>query len=157
MGFVKGFGLAALLCTFALAAVAQEAFDACEVFTAQDAEAALGTGVFEATVFKGKRPKVVPECKYTASKDGKNLSASAQFRFARNEADMRQAFADARMELQTKPLVITGQEAFWSGKTGTLHLRKGRTWVSVVVGPDKTTDRDMETARKVAEGIAKKL
>ena len=36
-------------------------------------------------------------------------------------------------------------------------MRKGRTWVTVSVGPEKTSDRDMETARKVAEGIAKKL
>ena len=157
MGIAKRIGLALLIAALPGMAAAQEAFDACEVFTAKDAEAALGADVFEATVFKGKRPKVVPDCKYTASKDGKNLAATAQFRFARNEADMRQAFADARMDLQTKPLVITGQEAFWSGKTGQLHLRKGRTWVTVSVGPDKTADRDMETARKVAEGIAKKL
>jgi len=157
MGIAKGLGLAITLCTAASSALAQDGFDACELFTAQDAEAALGTGVFEATVFKGKRPKVVPDCKYTASKDGKNLSATAQFRFARNESDMKQSFGDARMDLQTKPLVITGNEAFWSAKTGTLHMRKGRAWVTLSIGPDKVTDRDMETARKVAEGIAKKL
>ena len=157
MGITKGFGLAVFLATFALPSAAQEAFDACDVFTMKDAEEALGTGVFEATVFKGKRPKVVSDCKYTASKDGRNLAASAQFRFARTEADMRQSFADARMELQTKPLSITGHEAFWSGKTGQLHLRKGRTWLTVAVGPEKPGERDVEAARKVAEAIAKKL
>jgi hypothetical protein len=157
MRLAKVIGIAFVIAALPGVAAAQEAFDACEVFTVKDAEAALGGDVFEATVFKGKRPKVVTDCRYTGSKDGKSLSATAQFKFARNESDMRQAFADARMELQTKPLVITGQEAFWSGKTGTLHMRKGRTWVTVSVGPEKPVDRDMETARKVAEGIAKKL
>jgi hypothetical protein len=156
MGIVR-FGLAVLVGTFGLSAAAQEAFDACDIFTAKDAETALGTAAQEATVFKGKRPKVVTDCKYTASKDGKSLAASAQFKFARTEADLRQAFGDARLELQTKPLVITGSEAFWSGKTGQLHLRKGRTWVTVSVGPEKPADRDLEAARKVAEAIAKKL
>ena len=157
MMIAKGFGLGIVLCALASPAAAQEAFDACEIFTAQDAEAALGTGVFEATVFKGKRPKVVTDCKYTAQKDGKALAAMAQFKFARTESDMRQTFADARMDLQTKPLVITGNEAFWSAKTGTLHMRKGRAWLTVSVGPEKPVDRDMETNRKVAEAIAKKL
>ena len=68
-----------------------------------------------------------------------------------------ESFGDARMELQTKPLSIAGQEAFWSGKTGQLHMRKGRTWVTLSVGPDKPGDRDVEAARKLAETIAKKL
>jgi len=157
MNVTKSLGLAVILGSLAIPVIAQDAFDACEIFTVQDAEAALGTAPQEATVFKGKRPRVVPDCKYVASKDGRNLLASAQFRFARTEADMRQSFGDARMELQTKPLSIGGQEAFWAGKTGQLHMRKGRTWVTIAVGPDKPGDRDVEAARKVAETIAKKL
>ena len=157
MNVAKSWGLALLLGSLAIPAFAQDAFDACEILTADDAKAALGTDVFEATVFKGKRPKVVPDCKYTASKDGRNLSASVHFRFARSEADLGQSFSDARMEMQTKPLSVGGQPAFWAGKKGELHMRKGRTWVVVVVGPDKPGDRDMEAARKVAEMIAKKL
>ena len=148
---------ATLLGVFAMNAAAQEGFDACEVFTAQDAEAALGTQVQEATVFKGKRPKVVPECKYTSFKDGKAAAATVHIRVARTEADAKQSFADARLEMQTKPLVVAGNEAFWAGKSGMLHMRKGRVWMTVAIGPDKPADRDMETARKTAEALAKKL
>src|SRR4029078_7657902 len=90
-------------------------------------------------------------------KDGRSLLASAQFRFARTEADMRQSFGDARMELQTKPLSIGGPGAVCGGKTGQLHMRKGRTWVTLSVGPEKPGDRDVEAARKLAETIPKKL
>ncbi len=96
-------------------------------------------------------------CNYTGSKEGRNVAASAQFRFARTEADMRQAFADARMELQTKPLFVAGNEAFWSARTGQLYVRKGRAWMTLAVGSDKQTERDMETTRKLAEALVKKL
>jgi hypothetical protein len=157
MKSAKRLGLAVILGALAIPVAAEDAFDACEVFTAKDAESVLGATAQEATAFKGKRPKVVPECKYTAAKDGRNLAASAQFKVARTEAEARQAFGDARMELQTKPLTVAGQEAFWSAKVGQLHLRKGRAWLTVAVGPEKPADRDMETARKLAETLAKKM
>lgn len=157
MRITKGLGLALLLAALPMGAIAEDAFDACEVFTPQEAEAALGTAAREATVFKGKRPRVVTTCSYAGSKDGRNVAASAQFRFGRSDSEVRQAFADARMELQTKPLMINGQEAFWSGRTGQLHLRKGRTWMTLSVGPDKPTERDVESARKLAEALVKKM
>ncbi len=157
MKIARVLGLAVFVGMWPVCAAAQEAFDACDVFTAKDAEAALGTAANEATVFKGKRPKVVMACNYTGSKDGRNVAASAQFRFARTEADMRQSFADARMELQTKPLFIDGNEAFWSARTGQLYVRKGRAWMTLAVGPDKQTERDLDTARRLAEALVKKL
>ena len=60
---------AAMLAAFACHAVAQEAFDACEVFTQADAEAALGTTAQPEPVNpKVKRPKVVSKCTYTGSR-----------------------------------------------------------------------------------------
>ena len=141
----------------AFPAVAQEAFDACDVFTPVEASALLGTVASETHAFKGKRPKVVMQCSYSGSKDGRTVSASAQFRFARSEAEMREAFAVARLELQTKPVLIAGNEGFWSARTGQLYFRKGRAQVTLAVGPDKVAERDMEAARKLAETIAKKL
>ena len=141
-----------------LAAHAQDAFDACEVFTVADAEKALGTAASGEPVNpKVKRPKVVSACAYTGSKDGKAVAAKAQFRFARNEAESHRAFEDARLQLQTKPMLMPGAEAFWSGKTGEMHVRKGRTWVTVSAGPAAVNERDLEAARKLAEAIAKKL
>ena len=157
MKVVKGLGLAVWLAALAPGAAAQEAFDACDIFTAQDAEAAMGTAAVETSNFKGKRPRVVMTCNYSGSKDGKALTASAQFRFARSDAEMRQAFADARLEQQTKPVLIAGNDAFWNGRTGQLHLRKGRAWVTLSVGPEKQGDRDLEPARKLAEALAKKM
>ena len=141
-----------------LAALAQDAFDACNVFTAADAEKALGTAAAGEPVNpKAKRPKVVAACTYTGFKEGKPVAAKAQFRFARSDAEAQRAFDDARMQLQTKPMLMSGAEAFWSGKTGEMHVRKGRTWVTVSAGPATVKDREVESARKLAEAIAKKL
>jgi hypothetical protein len=149
--------LAILLGAFCAAAAAEDAFDACDVFTAKDAEGALGTTVVETSSFKGKRPKVVMNCQYAGMKDGRAFTAGAQFRFAKNEAEMRQAFGDARLELQTKPLMIDGNDAFWSAKTGQLYVRKGRASLTIAVGPAKVVERDPEAARKLAEALVKKL
>jgi hypothetical protein len=60
--------------------------------------------------------------------------------------------------VQTKPLMIPGIEgAFWSAKTGQMNLRKGRTWLTLSVGPPKLSERDMEQARRLAEVLGKKL
>ena len=157
MRFAKGLGLAILLGAFCVPAAAEDAFDACDVFTAKDAEGALGTTVVETSSFKGKRPKVVMNCQYAGMKDGRAFTAGAQFRFAKNEAEMRQAFSDARLELQTKPLMIDGNDAFWSAKTGQLYVRKGRASLTIAVGPAKVVERDPEAARKLAEALVKKL
>lgn len=141
-----------------LAASAQDGFDACNVLTAADAEKALGTAAApEPANPRVKRPKVVAACVYHGFKDGKAVAAKAQFRFARNEAEASRAFEDARLQLQTKPILMSGAEAFWSGKTGEMHLRKGRTWVTASAGPAAVNERDLEPARKLAEAIAKKL
>lgn len=141
-----------------LPALAQDAFDACEVFSAADAETALGTAAAGEPVNpKARRPKVVTTCAYSGFKDGKAVAARAQFRFSRSEADAQRAFEEARLQLQTKPMLMRGAEAFWSGKTGEMHVRKGRTWMTVSAGPAAVNERDVEAARKLAEAIAKKL
>ena len=141
----------------AAAAFAQD-FDACTVFTAADAEQALGTSAAgEPQNPKVKRPKVVTACTYTGTKEGKSVAASAQFRFGRTDADVKQAFDEARLALQTKPLFISGNEAFWSARSGELHVRKGRTWITLAVGPAKPEEREADPARKLAEILAKRI
>jgi len=140
------------------AAWAEDVFDACEVFTQAEAELALGTAAAGETFNpKVKRPKVIPVCTYNGFKDGKPVAASVQFRFGKTEADAQHAFDDARMQFQTKPMLISGADAFWSAKTGQMNLRKGRTWVTVSVGPAKLGERDVADAKKLAEILAKKL
>ena len=149
---------AAIATVLALPAHAQDAFDACVVFTQADAEAALGTAAAGEPVNpKVRRPKVVTTCNYTGFKDGKAVAANAQFRFGRTDADAQRAFDDARLQYQTKPMYISGADAFWSAKTGQMNVRKGRTWVIVSVGPAKLTEREMEHAKKLAEILVKKL
>lgn len=149
----------AALSVIAAPAAAQDAFDACDVFTQADAETALGTAAQGEPVNpKVKRPKVVPVCTYSGFKDGKPVAASAQFRFGKSEAEAQRAFDEHRMQVQTKPLMMSGVEGvFWSAKTGQMNLRKGRTWITVSVGPPKLNERDMEQARKLAEVIVKKF
>jgi hypothetical protein len=143
---------------FAVPAHAQDAFDACDVFTQADAEAALGTAAQPEPVNpKVKRPKVVTKCTYNGFKEGKPVAATAEFRFGRNEGDVRGAFNEHRMAVQTKPILLPGAEGFWSSKTGQMNLRKERTWVTLSVGAPKITDRDPDQARKLAELLAKKI
>lgn len=151
-------GVAAFAAAIGTQAWGEEAFDACEVFTQDDAQNALGTAASGEPVNpKVKRPKVVAMCTYTGFKDGKPVAASAQFKFGKTEADARSAFEEHRMQVQTKPMLISGTEAFWSAKTGQMNLRKGRAWVTVSVGPQKLGERDLNDAKKLAEILAKKM
>ena len=151
--------MAAVACAAAMHAPAQEAFDACNVFTQEDAGKALGAPAEpEPQNPKVKRPRVVLGCSYHTTKEGKPVSATASFKFARTADEQARAFDEARLQLQTKPMLMSGgAEAFWAGKTGQMHVRKGRTWVVLQVGPANVRERDFETARRAAEAIVKKL
>jgi hypothetical protein len=85
------------------------------------------------------------------------VAASVQFRFGKSDAEAQDAFEDARLKYQTKPLLIAGTRAFWNSHTGQLDLSKGRTWISVSVGPEKPAERDMDQAKKLAEILATKI
>jgi len=139
-------------------AKAQEAFDACEVFTQAEAQKALGGPMEPEPVNpKARKPRVVSTCTWLYKKDAKPASASVTFRFARSEDDAQRAFDGERLKFQTKPMLIGGASAFWSAKLGTLQLLKGRTWVVISVGGDKPADRDAEASKKVAEALEPKL
>ena len=142
----------------AAAAPQEEPFDACAIFTQADAEKALGTAAQPEPVNpKARRPRVVTTCTYTGTKDGHPVAAIAQFRFARTEPEARGAFEDARLQYQTKPMLLPGLEAFWSGKTGQMHVRKGRAWLTVSVGGAKPAERELDPAKKLAEALATKI
>ena len=151
--------LAALVAAAAVVPVfAEEAFDACAVFTQEEASKALGTAaVSEPVNPRAKRPKMVPACSYNAVKDGTRIAATVTFRFGKSNEEVQKAFEDARMKLQTKPMLISGADAFWSAKTGEMTLRKGRAWMTVAVGPAQLDLRDVNDAKKLAEVLARKL
>jgi hypothetical protein len=150
--------VAAAFAFAASGALAQDAFDACQVFTQEEAQRALGVPAEPEPVNpKAKRPKVIPTCTWWGSKDGKPVSASATFKFARSEADLQRAFEEEKLRFQTKPMLIGGATAFWSAKQGALQLLKGRTWLVVAVGGAKPAERDLESAKRLAEVLAKKL
>jgi hypothetical protein len=142
----------------ALPARAEDAFDACTVFTADDAGKAMGApATGEPANPKVKRPKVVLTCTYTGSKEGKPVSANVQFKFHANNDAALKAFDESRLQLQTKPMLMTGADAFWSGKTGQMFLRKGKAMVIVQVGSPKVNERDVGDAKKLSEILVKKL
>jgi hypothetical protein len=148
----------AAIALFTAGASAEERFDACDILTQADAEQALGTtAAAEPVNPKARRPKVVTSCTYNGFKDGKPVAATAQFRFARSDAEMDQAFEEARLKFQTKPFLLPGAEAFWSGKLGQMSVRKGRTWVTLTVGPAKAQDRDDAEAKKLAVVLIPKI
>ena len=47
--------------------------------------------------------------------------------------------------------------AFWAGKAGQMHVRKGRAWITLTVGPAAVRERELESAKKLAETLVKKL
>jgi hypothetical protein len=61
------------------------------------------------------------------------------------------------MQFQTKPMLIEGAQAFWAGKQGEMMLRKGRTWITISVGPAMPTQRDLNETRRLAEILVKKM
>lgn len=149
---------AALVACAGGVALAEESFDACAVFTQEEASRALGSAANPEPVNpKAKRPRMVPACSYNAMKDGAPIAATVTFHFGKTNEEAQRAFEDARMKLQTKPMLISGAEAFWSAKTGEMTLRKGRTWMMVAVGPAQVTQRDLNDAKRLAEVLAKKL
>src|SRR5262252_5277025 len=97
-------GVAAFLAAMGIPAfAAEEAFDACDVFTQAEAETALGTTAATDPVNpKVKRPKVIPVCTYKGFKDGKQVAAMVQFRFGKTDGDAERAFEDERLKSQTK-------------------------------------------------------
>jgi hypothetical protein len=158
LGVAAIVGASALVPIAARAAAQEETFDACDVFTTDDAQAALGvTAAAEPVNPKVKKPKIILTCTYTGFKDSKPVAATVQFRFGKTNEEAQRAFDDARLQYQTKPLLISGAESFWSSKTGQLNLRKGRVWLTISVGSPKVNERDMADARKLAETMIKKL
>src|SRR5438045_5360743 len=78
-------------------AFAQEAFDACEIFTVEDAQKILGKDAAAEPVNpKVKRPKVIPSCTYHATRDGAKVAATAVFKWGKTNEDTQRAFEDAR-------------------------------------------------------------
>ena len=148
---------AALAAAFCAPAAAQEAFDACNVFTQEDAEKALGAAAAGENVNAKKRPRVVMQCSYSGVKEGKPVTASAQFKVLRNNEEAQRAFDEARLQHQTKPMLLSGAEAFWAGKAGVLHVRKGKAWMTLAVGPARLAERDVNHAKKHAEILVAKL
>jgi hypothetical protein len=158
MGYMRMMAAAAMAVASMTAARAQDAFDACDLFTIDEARRVLGANAEAEPVNpKARKPKVVATCTWWASKDGKPVSASATFRFARNESDARRAFDEEKLKFQTKPMLIGDATAFWSAKQGALQMLKGRTWVVVSVGGAKPVDRDMDASKRVAEALEKKF
>ena len=150
--------LAALLAAGTTGSQAQEPFDACAVFTETEAKLALGGNVEpEPQSAKTRRPKFAPTCTWWSSKDGKSISASATFRFARSVSDARPAFDEERLNFQTRPMLIDGAPAFWSAKQGVVQVLRGRVWLVVAVGGTKPAEREEEAARKLAEALVRKL
>jgi hypothetical protein len=159
---LKVLGVAAVLGAAAFVPLAaravEETFDACDVFTSDDAEKALGVAAAAEPVNpKVKKPKVILTCTYTGFKESKPVAATVQFRFGKTPEEAQRAFDDARLQYQTKPLLMSGADAFWSSKTGQLNLRKGRTWATISVGSPKLSERDMADARKLGEILLKKM
>lgn len=131
-------------------------FNACALFTADDAAAILGTAV-EQEVFKSKAPKVQPNCVYTAKPDGKTLLVSVQFRFYRSAAEAVAALKEARLEARGQPLILGGQDAYWHPKQALLVVTKGNSIVTITAGPARENERLPELARKAAEKLLPKL
>ncbi|MBL8515875.1 MAG: hypothetical protein JNM76_02805 [Betaproteobacteria bacterium] len=131
-------------------------FNACALFTAEDATAVLGAPA-EPEATKGKPPKVQPNCVYTATADGKPVLLSVQFRFFRSPAEAVAAVKEARLEARGRPFIIGGQDAYWHPKQAHLVITKGQAVVTITAGPLRESERVPEPARKAADVLLPKL
>jgi hypothetical protein len=147
--------LIALILALPLSAFGQgkDAFDACQVLTQADAEKALGKAVAVPELPKGKKPVVSATCTWMAGED----SVSAQFIGAKTDAEAKKAFDEMRLQFQTKPVMMSGMEGFWGGKTGKFYALKGRTAVIVGLGSPRLNERDADKTRKLAEALLAKM
>ena len=131
----------------------RDAFDACQVLTQADAEKALGKAVAVPELPKGKKPVVSATCTWMAGED----SVSAQFIGGKTDAEVKKAFDEMRLQYQTKPVMMSGMEGFWSAKTGKFYALKGRTAVIVGLGSPKLNERDAEKTRNLAISLLAKM
>jgi hypothetical protein len=131
----------------------KDVFDACQVLTQEDAEKALGKPVAVPELPKGKKPVPSATCTWTAGED----SVSAQFIGAKTDAEVKKAFDEMRLQYQTKPVMMTGIEGFWSAKTGKFYALKGRTAVIVGLGSPRLNERDADKSRKLAVALLDKM
>lgn len=151
-----------LLCLIGLAWMAPVSaqmprdFHACLLFTAEDASAVLG-GPAETEQVKGKPAKTATQCTYLRQENGKSLSATASFRFFRSPAEALSTLKESRLEVRGRPLIISGQDAYWHPKAGHLVVAKGNSVVVLQVGSAADNEREPEPARKAAERLLPRM
>lgn len=157
MKFFRTMLVIGLVAANAVVAQAPKEFDACRVFTAEDAGKVLGVPATQDIV--SSKVKVVLACNYTStSGDAKTLQvAGASFRFARSDGEARRSFSEARLEVRGKPMMVAGKDAFWVEKLGQLNVLKGNTWLTVSAGPVGMQGRDATPAIKLAEILLPKI
>lgn len=131
-------------------------FNACDLLTVDEASTLLGAAAVPEAI-KGKPPKIVPNCVYTSTVDGMPMALAIGFRFFKAPADALAALREARLEGRGRPLIISGQDAYWHPKLAHLVVNKGAMILTITAGPPKENERAPELARKVAERILPKL
>jgi hypothetical protein len=131
-------------------------FNACLLFTAEDAGSVLG-GPAEQELVKGKAPKTSTQCVYLRQNAGRTLTASANFRFFRSSGEALATLKESRLEVRGRPLIINGQDAYWHPKAAHLVVAKGNAVVVLQVGSPTETERDPEVARKAAERLLPRM
>jgi hypothetical protein len=151
-----GMGVCLLLTITAAAGQAGKDFNACALLTAEDARAILGAPA-EPEAFKGKPPKVQPNCQYTAMVDGKAQVVSVQFRFFKSAAEALATVKEARLDARGRPLIIGGQDAYWHPKQTHLVVTKGTAVMTITAGPVRENERVPELARKVSDLLLLKV
>ena len=147
--------LIALFLALPMAAFGQskDAFDACLVLTQADAENALAKPVAVPELPKGKKYVPSATCTWMAGED----SVSAQFMGGKTDAEVKKSFDEMRLQYQTKPVMMSGMEGFWSAKTGKFYALKGRIGVIVGIGSPRLNERDADKSRKLAEALLAKV
>jgi hypothetical protein len=155
-----------LLIMFAVSAAACMAqtpkdFDACSIFTAEDAEKALAVAV-KKDVISSKvksKDKTALACSYSSeSGDGKALQAAAVlFRFARSDEEAKGLFSESRREVRGRPMIIARADTFWDEKLGQLNVLKGNVWLTINAGSAGLQKHEPGAAKKLAEALIPKI
>lgn len=151
------FGVSAAACL----AQTPKDFDACSIFTAEDAEKALAVAVTKDIVNSKvkSKDKAVMTCSYSSeSGDAKPLQvAVVLFRFARSDEEAKRTFSESRLAVRGRAMIIARADTFWDEKLGQLNVLKGNVWLTVSAGPAGQQKREPEAAKKLAQALIPKI
>lgn len=132
---------------------------ACDVFSLRDAVAVFGDGTTQTPTHSDSvsPQRSVTTCLYSYDPGSFSDLVSASVLLQADAMNQtKQSFLHAR---PTDAITVAGygDQAYWDGSLGQLHILKGNYWVIISAGMGPLNQRDQDLPRMVADSIMKQL